>query len=92
MPYTVQAFDKFEEIIENFDSEKLSVSRFEELIKTHDAAYVYDPNGQMIRDYSDSYFGYEPQIETCVYCGSEFFDGYCYQSPDGKHCSAGLDG
>jgi hypothetical protein len=91
MPYTVKSFSGIDETVETYETHDEAVKRFEELKKFQDAAYVYDPNEEMIKSYSDTYLDYHPQVETCVYCGSEYLDGYCWKSPDGSHQSAGID-
>jgi hypothetical protein len=85
MPYEVIAFKGIEKLEENFENQNQAEARFDELKKQYDAVYIYDPNREMIRSYSDTYDGWEPQEAACGYCGSTCLDGYCWCSPDGRH-------
>lgn len=84
MPYTVKAFNKFSEVVETYESHNQAEERYEELKYDNESVYVYDPNNDLIKAYAFDYLDYLEK-PSCVYCGSQSCDGYCWQSPDGNH-------
>lgn len=85
MPYTVKAFRAFETLEESYETHDQAEARFDKLTGEYDAAYVYNPNGEIVKSYSDTYDNYQPYEPACGYCGSTVLDGYCWRSPDGTH-------
>ncbi len=85
--YRVKAINGTNLIDETFESKDAALDLYNKHANHGDPAYLYQDD-VMINSFDPSYDEYLERCvyeTSCVYCGANYPDGYCYLSPDGNH-------